>query len=151
MSELVFDQQISKSLSGRKSLQLAANFWFVTAVFGQWLFASYLILFYGKTAVNGEIHLWNAKLTHGYVPGDMIGNSAVIAHLLLAVVIMVAGPLQLIPKLRARLPAFHRWNGRIYLLSVVLTGIAGLYMLFVHGTVGGIVLVIAQSLDALLI
>ena len=151
MSELVFDQQISKSLSGRKPLQLAANFWFVTAVFGQWLFASYLILFYGKTAVSGEIHLWNAKLTHGYVPGDMIGNSAVIAHLLLAVIIMVAGPLQLIPKLRARLPAFHRWNGRIYLLSVVLTGIAGLYMLFVHGTVGGVVLVIAQSLDALLI
>lgn len=151
MSELVLDHKISKAFLGLKPLQLAANFWFVTAVLGQWLFASYLILFYGKTAVNGEIHLWNEKLTHGYVPGDTLGNSAVIAHLLLAVIIMVAGPLQLIPKLRARVPVFHRWNGRIYLLAVALTSIAGLYMLFVHGTVGGIVLVIAQSLDAILI
>ena len=151
MSELVLNQKTSSVSSGGKALQLAANFWFVTAVVGQWIFATYLILFYGGSAARGDLHLWKEKLTHGYVPGDFIGNTAVATHLLLAVIIMVAGPLQLIPQIRARLPAFHRWSGRVYLMAVVTTSIAGLYMLLVHGTVGGLILIIAQSLDALLI
>ncbi len=151
MSELVLEQRIKSTASGRKVLQLAANFWFITAVFGQWLFTSYLVLLYGGSAVRGELHLWKEKLTHGYVPGDAIGNTAVAAHLLLAVIIMLLGSLQLVPQIRTRLPVFHRWSGRVYLLAVVATSIAGLYMLFVHGTVGGVVLMVAQSLDALLI
>lgn len=151
MSELVLDQKVHVVSSGDRPLQLAANFWFITAVFGQWLFASYLMLFYGGTAARGELHLWKEKLTHGYVPGDSVGNTAVAAHLLLAVIIMLLGSLQLIPQIRTRLPVFHRWSGRLYLLAVVVTSIAGLYMLFVHGTVGGLVLQVAQSLDALLI
>lgn len=151
MSELVLDQKVHVVSSGDRPLQLAANFWFITAVFGQWLFASYLMLFYGGTAARGELHLWKEKLTHGYVPGDSVGNTAVAAHLLLAVIIMLLGSLQLIPQIRTRLPVFHRWSGRLYLLAVVVTSIAGLYMLFVHGTVGGLVLQIAQSLDAFLI
>ncbi len=151
MSELVLDQKVHVVSSGDKPLQLAANFWFITAVFGQWLFASYLMLFYGGTAARGELHLWKEKLTHGYVPGDSVGNTAVAAHLLLAVIIMLLGSLQLIPQIRTRLPVFHRWSGRLYLLAVVATSIAGLYMLFVHGTVGGLVLQVAQSLDAFLI
>lgn len=141
----------TSSLFGHKALQAAAKFWFVTAVAGQWLFATYLILFYGGSAVRGEMHLWKEKLTHGYVAGEFVGNAAVAAHLLLAVIIMVLGALQLIPQIRARLPVFHRWNGRMYLLAVTITSIAGLYMLFVHGTVGGTVLRVAQSLDAVLI
>lgn len=151
MSELVLDQKVHVVSSGDRPLQLAANFWFITAVFGQWLFASYLMLFYGGTAARGELHLWKEKLTHGYVPGDSVGNTAVAAHLLLAVIIMLLGSLQLIPQIRTRLPVFHRWSGRLYLLAVVATSIAGLYMLFVHGTVGGLVLQVAQSLDAFLI
>ncbi|PUA27322.1 MAG: hypothetical protein B0W54_12065 [Cellvibrio sp. 79] len=151
MNAPILNQPINSVFAGHKVLPLAANFWFVTAVIGQWIFATYLILFYGGSAARGDLHLWKEKLTHGYVPGDFIGNAAVAAHLLLAVIIMVAGPLQLVPQIRARLPVFHRWSGRVYLAAVVATSIAGLYMLLVHGTVGGLVLIIAQSLDALLI
>lgn len=151
MGEFVLDQKTGEAPSDGKALQLAANCWFATAVVGQWIFATYLILFYGGSAARGDLHLWKEKLTHGYVPGDFIGNAAVAAHLLLAVIIMVAGPLQLVPQIRAHFPAFHRWSGRIYLASIVATSVAGLYMLLVHGTVGGAVLIIAQSLDALLI
>lgn len=151
MSELVLDQNVKSVLSGRKALQLAAGFWFVTAAIGQWIFSIYLILFYGGTAVRGEMHEWNAKLTHGYAQGDMVGNAAVIAHLSLAVIVMTLGTLQLVPKIRANFPVFHRWSGRIYLFAVAVISIAGLYMLLVHGTVGGTVLIVAQSLDAILI
>lgn len=112
---------------------------------------AYLVLLYGGSAIRGELEVWGTKLTHGYVPGDLVGNLAVAAHLLLAVIVMLAGPLQLIPQVRAHMPVFHRWNGRTYLVAVLLTSIAGLYMLWVHGTVGGLVLAAGQSLDALLI
>lgn len=151
MNELVIDKNMDAVAFGQKFLAFAASFWFVTMVIGQWIFASYLLLFYGATAARGDLHLWKEKLTHGYVAGDFVGNAAVAAHLLFAVIIMVAGPLQLVPQIRARFPQFHRWNGRVYLLAVVAASIAGLYMLFVHGTVGGTVLMIAQSLDAVLI
>ncbi|HTF97806.1 MAG TPA: DUF2306 domain-containing protein [Cellvibrio sp.] len=151
MRELILDQSIAPAANRLKLLQLAAGIWFVVAVAGQWIFATYLILLYGGSAARGELHLWKEKLTHGYVPGDLIGNTAVAGHLLLAVIIMVLGPLQLVPQIRARFPTFHRWSGRIYLVSIAATAIAGLYMLYVHGTVGGIVLIIAQTLDAIFI
>lgn len=73
------------------------------------------------------------------------------AHLLLAVIIIGGGPLQLIPQIRARAPAFHRWVGRSYLLTAVISSIAGLYMIWTRGTIGGPVLQAAISLDGVLI
>lgn len=151
MSDIVINHQVMSGFNGAKTLQLAANFWFIVMLAGQWIFVTYLVLLYGGSALRGEWEVWGTKLTHGYVSGDFIGNLAVAAHLLLAVIIMLTGPLQLLPQIRAHWPIFHRWSGRVYLLAVAATSIAGLYMLFVHGTVGGIVLIVAQSLDALLI
>ncbi|BAJ32009.1 MULTISPECIES: DUF2306 domain-containing protein [Kitasatospora] len=36
------------------------------------------------------------------------------------------GPLQFLPRLRARRPAVHRWTGRVYVLAAALTGVGGL-------------------------
>lgn len=134
-----------------KLLHWAATLWFVVAVVGQWIFVVYLLLAYGSTAAHGNLAAWSQKLTHGYVPGDFTGNLAVIAHLSLAVIILLAGPLQLVPQIRARFPRYHRWSGRVYLGSVFLTTIAGLYMLLIHGTVGDWTLILGMFLDALLI
>lgn len=48
-----------------------------------------------------ELEVWGTKLTHCYVLGDLVGNLAVVAHLLLAVIVMLAGSLQLIPQVHA--------------------------------------------------
>jgi tetratricopeptide (TPR) repeat protein len=66
-------------------------------------------------------------------------------------VITVGGPLQLIPQLRARVPTFHRWNGRIYLLTAFTTSIVALYLLWVRGTVGDVFQHVGSSLNAVLI
>jgi len=142
----------AKALTGaERLLRSAVTLWFVVAVTGQWIFVCYLLLAYGNTALAGNVAAWNEKLTNGYVPGDTFGNAVAIVHLLLAVIILVAGPLQLIPKIRTSLPRFHRWNGRLYLVSVAIASVAGLFMLFVHGTVGDWTLVLGISIDALLI
>lgn len=120
------------------ALKSAAVFWFFIAVLGQWMFAFYVAALYGGSAFRGEMEVWRKHLTHGYVPGDHIGNPAVITHLLLAFVLMAGGPMQFIPQIRRIAPAFHRWNGRIYVFAAFPISLAGLFMLWVHSTVGGL-------------
>lgn len=133
------------------ALNAAGRLWFVTAVIGQWIFAGYVVAFYGGAAARGDLAAWNQVLAYGYIPGDTMGNTALAIHLLFAVIIIVGGPLQLVPQIRARAPAFHRWNGRTYMATVFVASIAGLYMLWFRGAVGDLVQHIGMSLDAALI
>jgi hypothetical protein len=134
-----------------KTLKGSAIFWFLVAVIGQWIFAFYVTAFYGNSALHGNFEAWNKKIPHAYVAGDHIGNFAIAMHLLLAIIIMIGGPLQLIPKLRARFPRFHHCNGRIYITAVVLTALVGLYVGWVRGSVGGFIQHLGISVDAILI
>lgn len=134
-----------------KALKAAAEFWFVTAVIGQWIFAYYIAFFYGGSALRGDFAAWNQVLSHGFVPGDTMGNFAVGAHLLLAVVIIVGGPLQLVPKVRTSAPTFHRWNGRLYMLTAFILSLGGIYMVLTRGTVGDISQHVAVIINGILI
>ena len=152
MSSVALPQRLELSSAATTALNAAARFWFVVAVTGQWIFAFYVAVLYGRTAVQGNFEAWNKVLPHGYVPGQTMSNAAVAAHLLLAVIVMVLGPLQLVPKIRAKAPAFHRWSGRLYIPAVALTSIAGLYMVWGRGAgVGDFVQHLGISLDAVLI
>ena len=132
-------------------LNTAARFWFLVAVAGQWMFAYYIAVLYGGSALRGDWAGWNKVMPHGLVAGDTIGNAAVAVHLFLAFVIVVAGPLQLVPQIRACAPTFHHWNGRVYLLTSFVVSLAGLYMVWTRGTVGGTAQHIAISVNAILI
>lgn len=52
------------------------------------------------------------------------------AHIALAPVALACLPLQLSPGLRRNMPAVHRWVGRIYVLAIFLSGIAGFRVAF---------------------
>lgn len=133
------------------ALESAARLWFVVAVMGQWMFALYVASFYGGSAVRGDLEAWNQVLPHGYVAGDTVGNLVVAMHLLFAVVILAGGPLQLVPQVRARAPAFHRWNGRVYMLTAVVLSSGGLHMVWTRGAVGDVTQHVAISINAVLI
>ncbi len=51
-------------------------------------------------------------------------------HILLAIISLVTGPLGIVKRIRVKSLTFHRWNGRIYVLSIVLNYIPGLYVAF---------------------
>src|SRR5712691_5622884 len=112
------------SAGADSALKIAARFWFLVAVVGLWIFVVYVVAFYGGSAIQGDLEAWNRALPNGYVPGDTVGNFVVAIHLFLAVIIIVGGPLQLIPRIRRHAPSFHRWNGRLYMLTVFVTSIA---------------------------
>lgn len=160
-SGVVVPQQLHHSAASQKprslqnfadaALKTAARFWFLVAVVGQLMFASYIVVFYGRSAVRGDWAAWNKVMPHGYVPGDRMGNLVVALHLLFAVIITVGGAIQLIPHIRDRAPSFHRWTGRIYLLTVFTISLGGLYMVWVRGSVGDLSQHIAISLNAVLI
>ncbi len=133
------------------TLRAAAQLWFLVAVIGQWMFAYYVGSFYGGSAVQGDLEVWNNILPHGYVVGETMGNVAVAVHLFLAVIILVGGPLQLVPHIRARVPAFHRLNGRIYMLTAFVISISGLFMVWTRGSAGGPMGDISISINAVLI
>jgi hypothetical protein len=151
MTESVLHVSMSNPAAGVGTLQAAARVWFVLAVAGQWLFAAYVAAFYGGVALTGDLSGWNAELPRGYVEGAVFENFVVGTHLALAFVVLVCGPLQFWGALRRRLPRVHRMTGRVYVVTAILTSLAGIYMIATRGTVGDGSLHLATSFNALLI
>ena len=117
------------------ALKAAARLWFLTAVVGQALFVYYIVVHYAGPTLLGHFESWNSRdLIKGYVAGDKIGNLGFAVHVLVAGLITASGALQLFPQIRVRAPAFHRWNGRFYLLAALLMSIDGLWLVWVRGT-----------------
>jgi uncharacterized membrane protein len=149
MSTAVLTNRLEMSTVAESVLKAAARFWFVVTVIGQLALAFTVASFYALTALRGDYHKWN--FTNGYVPGFSMGNTAVVMHVASAVIIMLAGAVQLVPQVRNRFPVFHRWNGRIYLLTAVTLSVAGLYMTWIRGSVGDLSVHLASTLGAVLI
>lgn len=116
------------------SLRAAAAAWTAVALAGQWAFFYYLIAFYGVATMQGHFESWNRNqmLFNGYVPGDIVGNAVFASHVLLAIVVALGGTLQLVPLIRRRWPAAHRWNGRLYLVAAMLTAAGGIHLSLVR-------------------
>ena len=51
-------------------------------------------------------------------------------HILLAIIALLTGPLNVIKRIRIKSINFHRWNGRLYVLSIILNFIPGVYVSF---------------------
>ncbi len=133
------------------ALRTSAVAWYCVALAGQLLFAVYIVGFFGRTAAQGQPEAWNKVLTPGYVPGDTVGNLVLASHLMFAVAVTVGGLLQLVPRIRQRVPRFHRWNGRVFLLSAVVASVGGLVMVWTRKTGGDLSTHIAISINALVI
>src|SRR5438552_941848 len=116
MGETVLPRRREASAVARSALQTSAIAWFAPALIGQWFFAYHIVAAYVAPAFAGNFASWNRRLFAGLIAGDTVGNSALVAHLFIALVITVGGTLQLFPQIRAYAPAFHRWNGRLYIL-----------------------------------
>ncbi len=134
------------------ALKATGVLWFLTAVAGQWLFAYYIMIYYGGSAAEGNWAAWTNRMIHGIVEGDLIGNIAVLIHISLAFIITFCGPLQLMPQIRNRFPTFHHWNGRLYITTAFVISLGAIYMIWTReAVIGGRIGQIATSIDAVLI
>jgi len=141
------------SKAAKKTLNLAAQLWFSVATIGMWIFVFYVAVYYGGFIAEGGLRgLQASRLpTGGFIEGDTVGNISTVFHLFIATIIIGGGTLQLMPQLRSRFPRFHRWNGRIYITTAVITSIAGLILVWTRETAGDLSQHLGLSLDAILI
>lgn len=135
-----------------KALKAASIFWFAAAAAGLALFAFYIAAFYGTSTLSGDIELWNRNTrAEGYVAGDNAGNFAFGAHVALAVILTAGGMIQLVPQIRARAAALHRWNGRIFITAAFVVSLAGLALIALRGAGGFDPLAIAINAALILV
>lgn len=135
-------------------LRASGVFWFVVTLLGQWAFFYYIAAFYGASTLAGDLEIWNRLQAIGrtpYVAGDTVGNLAYAAHALGAGIVAFGGALQLIPQIRRRAPVLHRWNGRVFLFTVVALSLSGFYLVWVRGTSPSTLDGLSTSLNGLLI
>lgn len=143
---------LDKTEFAGKLLSATGAVWLTTAILGQWLFAYYILVFYGGHAIDGDWAAWSKRMIHGFIDGDWAGNAAVFIHILLAFTITFGGPLQLIPAMRKHFPVFHRYNGRMYIATTLIMSVASIYMIWSReAVIGGLSGQLGTTLDGLLI
>lgn len=143
----------SDPADGRLFMQRAATGWFVVTLIGQLLFLVYITGFYGPPVLRGTLADWSKyrDLIDGYVAGDTMGNLQFGIHILMAAILTFGGVLQLWPSLRNRARAFHRWNGRVFVLAALVASIGGLWLVWVRGSRLGVASSSGITLNAALI
>lgn len=135
-------------------LNRTAAAWLALALIGQWAFFGYIAAFYGPNLATGNYQAWAALSQLGataYVAGDNTGNVVFGLHALAAGIIALGGAVQLIPQVRSRFPVFHRWNGRVYLLTVAGLALSGFWLIWVRQSGPVTTTQLWTSLDGLLI
>lgn len=143
---------LSSRLPAPRVLSAGATAWFLAAVFGQLAFAAFIALFFGGALADGDLTGLNRKPhVTGYVAGDLAGNLQFLGHALLGGLITFAGLLQLVPALRRRWPALHRWNGRLFLGVSIAVTVSGLFLVWGRGSRLGIGSDLSITANAVLI
>ncbi len=125
----------------RKAIDTSAKIWFLTVLIGQAIFSYYIVMLYYIATVNQDLERFNTVMPGGYLEGDFLGNIAVVIHVLFAAIITVGRLLQLIPIIRSKWPAIHRLNGRLYVMTVLIMSLSGMFMVITRyeKVVGGLV------------
>jgi hypothetical protein len=138
--------------TGAVLLLRSAQLWYLTAALGQLAFVWFIVAHYWRSTLAGDLAAWNDKsLIKGYVAGDTGGNLMFAVHVLLAAGMTLGGLLQLVPQVRSRIPAVHRWNGRLFLLTAFVLALGGLWLVWGRATWLSLVSTVPLTINALLI
>ncbi len=104
------------------------------------LFGLYILVFFFIALLQGNAVQWNESLPGLYDAGTPQATAGIGLHFAAGGVILVLGCIQLLPAVRHRWPAVHRWLGRTYVSAAALTSIGGLVFIAQKGTIGGVVM-----------
>ncbi len=133
------------------ALARAGQTWCIVAATGQLIFAWYMAALYGMSALRGDWETWNKVMPRGWNAGDSVGNVAIFIHLLLALVVTLAGLAQLVPAVRRAAPSVHRWIGRVYIASAFGIAFGSMYLMWVRGAVGDFSQHLGSTFNAILL
>src|SRR5205809_1459715 len=118
-----------------------------------WSVVIFLAVIGVAVALRRIVHLWPI-LTRGYIPvattsnpraaqlvalDDIFARRAILTfvHIVPGLLFMLLGPLQFSSTIRARHLRWHRWSGRIFVISGAIIGLSALVMSFGMPAIGG--------------
>lgn len=104
------------------------------------LFGLYILAYYGGTASDGALERWNDTLQGLYEANAPLATLGIGSHFLGGGVLLLLGPIQLIPWVRERSIAVHRWLGRLFVTAAAIAAVGGLTFTLLSGTIGGAVM-----------
>ena len=114
-------------------------------------FVLYIALTYIARLFDGDLQWWNNGFLPGlYSPENPGATGSIGLHFVTGAVVMVLGCVQLVPPIRTRWPVIHRWVGRLYVATALLTALGGLGFIVLQRTAGGIMMDIGFGLYGLL-
>ncbi|MEA2948471.1 MAG: hypothetical protein QOI40_3801, partial [Alphaproteobacteria bacterium] len=114
------------------ALALLCVVWISAAIFGL-----YIVAFYFGAVFDGTPDQWNKALPRLYDPHTMLATLGIGLHFAAGTILLLLGPVQLIGAVRTRVPALHRWIGRLYASTALISGLGGLAFIALQGTIGG--------------
>jgi Predicted membrane protein (DUF2306) len=114
------------------ALALVSVVWISAAIFGL-----YIVAFYFGAVFDGAPDQWNKALPRLYDPHTMLATIGIGLHFASGTILLLLGPVQLIAAVRERVPRLHRWIGRLYGFTALMSGLGGLAFIAVQGTIGG--------------
>lgn len=62
----------------------------------------------------------------------------ILIHILPGLLFMILGPLQFVPRIRLRYLQFHRWSGRVFMISALAVGLTAISLPAVKQPIGGL-------------
>jgi hypothetical protein len=114
------------------AFQLMSGFvWASMSVWGVWISVYYTI------CAISDWKKFNIAFPDLYTPDFPVASFAICFHLIGAAFMALAGAFQLVKYIRKTYPVFHRWVGRIYIMSSMIASIGGLVFIFAKGDYGG--------------
>ena len=103
------------------------------------IFGVYILGFYLASYLMGNLENWNLGTLPGlYDSQNTKSTFGMGLHFAAGGLILVLGCIQLLQSVRINYPAWHRWIGRIYVVSCLATAIGGIFFILFKGTVGGL-------------
>ncbi|SEL39619.1 DUF2306 domain-containing protein [Parapedobacter koreensis] len=139
------NRRIDVSALRYSSFLLVVTVWISAGLFGL-----YILAFYVDALYQDNMEQWNNVLPGLYSEGSATSTASMGLHFAFGGIVLILGSIQLIKSLRKHFPAFHRWVGRIYVVSSLGAAIGGLLFIALKGTVGGLVMDIGFSLYGIL-
>ena len=130
-------------------LRWTTKWWFAVTTLGLWIFMTHVLVTFIMPALHQDYRSMASYLSV-YREGQWGHNAVVLSHLISAVIALMLGPMQWIPAIRSQFPAVHRMIGKIFILSVLIAVLSGLYLLFIED-IGSEYLKVGFLIQAILI
>jgi hypothetical protein len=130
----------------------AIKWWIAAVLIGQWIFGLYILVRFTMPWLLGDLNESQfSNMIRGYKNGEIFNNAILLLHIIPVMLISLSATFQLVPFIRNRFPAFHRWNGRLFLTIGFFGAISGLYMTWGIGSRFTALGAIGVTLNGLLI